>query len=149
MERDMDKVDTVVCPRCGEAINHLHAFCYEQNKYEIDLEKGGDGLDWSAPQSVEASATKTEFNCPECDQNLFTAYDNTEDQPPVIIDFLKGVRMTWVQDVGIRARVLDTFNKRDRPQGSYYATGYPRMGGDVGIYFVDPTAAKRGMKGPD
>ncbi len=36
-------------------------------------------------------------------------------------------------------------NKVLKPEGSYYAEGFPREGGDIGIYFVDPTSPERGM----
>jgi len=137
-------MDEVICPKCKKAIDHLVAFCYEQNRYVVDVVK--DSLQWSASEAVEGSATKTDFNCPECDETLFTDRDGGSN-PQVVFDFLKGVTMTWVQDVGKRAMVLGTFNKREnRPEGSYYAEGYPREGGDIGIYFVDPSGLKRGMK---
>jgi hypothetical protein len=131
------------CPHCNDDVTELDAFVLEENKYTVQLVD--DRLDWSTSDVVESSAVSTVYNCPNCEETLFTVRVGVSD-PRVVIDFLKGVRMTWVQDVGIRAMVLDTFNKREpKPPGSYYAEGYPRAGGDVGIYFVDPTSPERGM----
>lgn len=132
------------CPHCNDNVTELYAFVLEENKYTVDLIR--DSLQWSTSEVVDSSAVRTVYNCPNCQETLLTVRGGDSD-PRVVIDFLKGVRMTWVQDVGIRAMVLDTFNKRDKPPGSYYAEGYPRAGGDVGIYFVDPTSSERGMKG--
>jgi len=139
------------CPHCNDDVTELDAFVLEENKYTVQLLDEGspqlDRLDWSTSEPVESTAVRTVYNCPNCEETLFTVRSG-ESNPRVVIDFLKGVRMTWVQDVGIRANVLDTFNKRaNMPPGSYYAEGYPRAGGDVGIYFVDPTSPERGMKG--
>ena len=134
------------CPHCNDNITELDAFVLEENKYTVEVEeyvKGSPRLRWSTSEAVESSAVRTVYNCRNCEETLFTVRGGDSDR--VVIDFLKGVRMTWVQDVGIRAMVLDTFNKLDKPPGSYYAEGYPRAGGDVGIYFVDPTSPERGM----
>ena len=140
----MDKEEYIPrCPHCNDDVAELDAFVLEENKYTVQLVD--DRLDWSTSDVVESSAVRTIYNCPNCEETLFTVRGGDSD-PRVVIDFLKGVRMTWVQDVGIRAMVLDTFNKREpKPPGSYYAEGYPRAGGDVGIYFVDPTSPERGM----
>ena len=131
------------CPHCNDEVTELDAFVLEENKYTVQLVD--DRLDWSTSDVVESSEVRTVYNCPNCEETLFTVRDGDSDR--IVIDFLKGVRMTWVQDVGIRAMVLDTFNKREpKPPGSYYAEGYPRVGGDIGIYFVDPTSPERGMK---
>jgi len=140
----MDKEEYIPrCPHCNDNVTGLDAFVLEENKYTVQLVD--DRLDWSTSEVMESSAVRTVYNCPNCEETLFTVRVGDSDR--VVIDFLKGVRMTWVQDVGIRAMVLDTFNKRDKPPGSYYAEGYPRAGGDIGIYFVDPTSSERGMKG--
>jgi len=141
---DMDKEEYIPrCPHCNDDVAELIAFVLEENKYTVQLVD--DRLDWSTSDVVESSAVRTVYNCPNCEETLFTVRGGGSDLR-VVIDFLKGVRMTWVQDVGIRAMVLDTFNKREpKPPGSYYAEGYPRAGGDVGIYFVDPTSPERGM----
>jgi len=140
----MDKEEYIPrCPHCNDDVAELDAFVLEENKYTVQLVD--DRLDWSTSESVESSAVRTVYNCRNCEETLFTVRGG-DSEPRVVIDFLKGVRMTWVQDVGIRAMVLDTFNKREpKPPGSYYAEGYPRAGGDVGIYFVDPTSPERGM----
>ena len=145
----MDKEDYIPrCPHCNDNITELDAFVLEENKYTVELHAKSSSLDWSTSDVVESTAIRTVYNCPNCEETLFTVRSGDSD-PRIVIDFLKGVRMTWVQDVGIRAMVLDTFNKREpKPPGSYYAEGYPRAGGDVGIYFVDPTSPERGMKGP-
>ncbi|MCK4697000.1 MAG: hypothetical protein KAT53_01695, partial [Dehalococcoidia bacterium] len=131
------------CPHCNDDITELDAFVLEENKYTVELIR--DSLQWSTSDVVESSAVRTVYNCPGCEETLFTVRGGDSD-PRIVIDFLKGVKMTWVQDVGIQAMVLDTFNKREpKPPGSYYAEGYPRAGGDIGIYFVDPTSPERGM----
>ena len=134
------------CPHCNDDVTELDAFVLEENKYTVQLvDKDSPRLDWSTSVVMESTAIRTVYNCRNCEETLFTVRGGDSD-PRVVIDFLKGVRMTWVQDVGIRAMVLDTFNKREpKPPGSYYAEGYPRAGGDVGIYFVDPTSPERGM----
>jgi len=141
----MDKEEYIPrCPHCNDDITELDAFVLEENKYTVELIK--NLLQWSTSDVVESSAVRTVYNCPNCEETLFTVRVG-DSNPRVVIDFLRGVRMTWVQDVGIRAMVLETFNKREpKPPGSYYAEGYPRAGGDVGIYFVDPTSPERGMK---
>jgi len=140
---DKDKEEFIPsCPHCNDNVTELDAFVLEENKYTVELIR--DSLQWSTSDVVESSAVRTVYNCPNCEETLFTV--RGEDSDRIVIDFLKGVRMTWVQDVGIRAMVLDTYNKREpKPPGSYYAEGYPRAGGDVGIYFVDPTSPERGM----
>jgi len=148
-----NKVDTfheqsVKCPRCKEDIDYLKAFCFEQNKYRVSLTDSYHGtrpvtLDWSTSEVIESSATKTEFECPGCKETLFTVYGGGSN-PQVVIDFLKGVRMTWVKDVDIQ-RYLADYAQVEGPKGSYYAAGFPRGEGDVGIYFVDPTSTERGM----
>lgn len=136
------------CPHCNDDITELDAFVLEENKYTVEVVEyveGSPRLDWSTSEPVESTAVRTVYNCPGCEETLFTVRSG-DSEPRIVIDFLKGVRMTWVQDVGIRAMVLDTYNKREpKPPGSYYAEGYPRAGGDVGIYFVDPTSPERGM----
>ena len=140
------------CPHCGVEILELNAFVLEENKYTVEaveLVKDMPKLDWSTSEVIESSSEKTDYECPSCEETIFTER-NGGSQPPIVIDFLRGTRMTWVQDVTKRAMVLDHFNLRDnpdypKPEGAYYAEGFPRQGGDVGIYFVDPTSAEKGM----
>lgn len=74
------------CPECGAEIDYLKAFCYEQNRYYVNME--GNVLDYSHSEAVESSCTRTDFECPECDATLFKV-DNGESQPKEVIDFLK------------------------------------------------------------
>lgn len=74
------------CPKCNADITYLRAFCFEQNRYRVELDEH-DGLDWSSSETVESSETKTEFSCPRCDEILFTTHDS--DYPQSVIDFLR------------------------------------------------------------
>ena len=148
------------CPHCGDEILELNAFVLEENKYTVEVVEMGHALgrrvkdrpklDWSTSEVVESSSEKTDFECPSCEETIFTDRDGNS-QPPIVIDFLRGVGMTWVQDVTKRAMVLEHFNQRDnpdypKPEGAYYAEGFPRlMDQNVGIYFVDPTSSVKGM----
>lgn len=138
------------CPHCNDDIGELSAFALEENKYTVELVEyveGSPRLDWGGISEVmESTVVKTDYECPNCGDTLFTVVGGESD-PQVIIDFLRGVKMTWVQD-GERAtvaEVLGQFNARPKPEGSYYAEGFSRAGGEVGIYFVDPTAPRTGM----
>ena len=135
------------CPHCGDEILELDAFVLEENGYTVELASMRSSLQWSVSEVIESTAIRTVYKC-HCEETLFEVRSGESD-PQVVIDFLKGVRMTWVQDVTKRAMVLETFNKRPKPEGAYYAEGFPREGGDVGIYvgiyFVDPTNSMKGM----
>ncbi len=137
------------CPHCGDEIMELNAFVLEENGYTVELASLRSSLQWSTSEVIESTAIKTVYKCPNCEETLFEVRSGESD-PQVVIDFLKGVKMTWRQDVTKRAMVLDHFNQRDnpdypKPEGAYYAEGFPRQGGDVGIYFVDPTSSEKGM----
>lgn len=80
------------CPKCGNEINWLKAYCTEENKYSVELEEGVHQafvLDWSSSEIVEGSCTKTEFECPVCDETLFTV-EGSDSQPKEVIAFLRG-----------------------------------------------------------
>ncbi len=78
------------CPKCGKDIDHLHAFVEETNKYKVRLEEGDyQGLDWGRSEAVEASATHTDFNCPECDHTLFK-FEGEDSYYTAVEEFLKG-----------------------------------------------------------
>ena len=135
------------CPHCRDEILELTAFVLEENKYTVEaveLVKDMPKLDWSTSEVIESSSEKTDYECPSCEETIFTER-NGDSQPPIVIDFLRGTRMIWVQDVTKRAMVLEHFNKRNKVPGAYYAEGFPRAGGDIGIYFVDPTSSEKGM----
>ncbi|KKN05109.1 hypothetical protein LCGC14_1090640 [marine sediment metagenome] len=153
MDENTEEAYIPRCPHCGDEILELNAFVLEENKYTVEaveLVKDMPKLDWSTSEVIESSSEKTDYECPSCEETIFTER-NGDSQPPIVIDFLRGVGMTWVQDVTKRAMVLETFNKRGthqgfpKPEGAYYAEAFPRAGGDVGIYFVDPTASVKGM----
>ncbi len=151
MDENTEEAYIPRCPHCGDKILELTAFVLEENKYTVkavELVKDKPALDYSVSSVVESSELKTDFECPSCAEKIFTDRDGNS-QPPIVIDFLRGTRITHVQDVTKRAMVLDHFNLRDnpdypKPEGAYYAEGFPREGGDVGIYFVDPTSSEKG-----
>ncbi len=84
----MDNENTIKCPKCNADIDYLLAFCFEQNKYRVHLQDHDHLVLWSASETVESSETKTEFNCPICEKNLFTTHDGA--YPQAVIDFLSG-----------------------------------------------------------
>ena len=146
------------CPHCNDDALALDAFVLEENKYIIELveyNKGSPALDYSPSDVMEGTMVRTVFNCHSCEEEIFTVRGE-DSQPQVVIDFFKGVRMTWVQDIGVKGMVpetlsnhltlaMDHFNKRGGPKGSYYAEGFPQKAGVIGIYFVDPTSTEKGM----
>ena len=137
------------CPHCNDDVGQLNAFVLEENKYTVEVVeyiKGKPALDYGTSSVIELTAVKTDFACQNCEEIIFTVRGGNSD-PQVVIDFLRGVRMTWWQDallVGVDA-VLESLNKLDKPEGSYYAEGFPRERGTIGIYFVDPTSTEKGM----
>ena len=139
------KPKEVKCLRCKDDVAELKAFVLEENKYTVELIK--NLLQWSVSEVVETSAVRTIFNCPSCEGTIFTVRGGGS-TPQVVVDFLKGVRMTWVRDASVRAMMVEILNKRlavaHRQDGCYYAEGFPQAGGEVGIYFVDPSS-KKGM----
>lgn len=76
----------MICPKCGKEIEHLHAYCHEQNKYEVSYSERHDNLDWSTSEVMEASCTKTEYGCPECGKILFTVEDDDDNR---VLDFMR------------------------------------------------------------
>ena len=86
------------CPHCGDKILELNAFVLEENKYTVEAveyNKGSPALDYSTSRVVESSVKKTDFECPSCSKTIFTDRDG-ESQPRIVIDFLRGVRITHV-----------------------------------------------------
>ena len=144
------------CPHCNDDVGQLNAFVLEENKYTVEVVeyiKGKPALDYGTSRVIELTAVKTDFACQNCEEIIFTVRGGDSD-PQVVIDFLRGARMTWVQDALLLGvdEVLETLNKQDKPEGSYYAEGFPRQyhnagraGGTIGIYFVDPTSTEKGM----
>lgn len=76
------------CPKCKTEIDSLEAYCMEENRYNVHLPKGKQTLDWSRSEPVEGSCTKTEFQCPICDEVLFKI-EGSSSQPKKVIAFLK------------------------------------------------------------
>ena len=143
------------CPHCGDEVLELDAFVLEENGYTVELASLRSSLQWSISEVIESTAIRTVYKCPNCEETLFEVRSGESD-PQVVIDFLKGVRMTHVQDSGVRGMVpgtlsnqlrimLESLNNLDKPEGAYYAEGFPQKGGITGIYFVDPTSTEKGI----
>ena len=64
----MEKRQT--CPKCGQAYDHLKAFCLEENRYELGL-GDDDKLEWSTSDPVEGSCVKIELECPHYEQVIY------------------------------------------------------------------------------
>lgn len=146
------------CPHCNDDARQLNAYVLEENKYTVELveyRKRSPALDYGPSDVMEGTMVRTVFSCRNCGEMIFTVRGD-DSEPPVVLDFFKGVGMTWVQDIGVKGMVPETlsdhlrvamehFNKRSGPEGSYYAEGFPRKAGVIGIYFVDPTSSVPGM----
>lgn len=69
------------CPECEKAIDELHVYCKEENRYTVTVHYAIDNtpdLDWSVAELIEGSETKREYTCPECETVLFRWEDGVE-----------------------------------------------------------------------
>ena len=138
------------CPHCNDDVYSLGAFVLEENKYSVSLSKEGSTpqiLVWTTSEVIESSEVRTVYRCGNCENTLFMVM--ASDDPQIVIDFLKGVRMIYVRDVSLfnYAEVVKTLNEENTAQGPvYYGLGFPREGGDFGVYYVDGDLPTKGME---
>mgnify|MGYP001564619778 CR=1 FL=1 len=79
------------CPKCSAHIDALNAYSMEENKQEVILGEGiykqKPFLDYGASETIDSSCSKIDFECPECNQILFTNDGDSQDER--VINFLK------------------------------------------------------------
>ena len=73
------------CPKCGKHIDALIAYSIEENKQEVTLED--TFLNYGATETVDSSCSEIDFECPKCQNVIFTNDGDSQDKR--IINFLK------------------------------------------------------------
>jgi len=75
------------CPKCGAEIHSLEAYSLEENRQIVTL-GGFEDLELSESDTIEGSCNKIDFECPECQETIYTNDGDSTDQ--AVIDFLSG-----------------------------------------------------------
>jgi len=70
-----------ICSKCGGEYEEVTVYVTEENKYtayKIEKQWGGEGIDWSASEVVEATEKEADLQCPFC-SNVVAHWDPKDD----------------------------------------------------------------------
>ena len=68
----------VTCPKCGKEIDYLYYYAYELTKATVGIPEGTDEMDYSHWDSLGNTRGDVNFDCPECDETLFTSEEEAK-----------------------------------------------------------------------
>ena len=61
------------CPKCKAEIDYLNYYAYELTKATVGIPEGTDHMEYSHWDSLGDTRGDINFECPECDETLFTS----------------------------------------------------------------------------